>query len=143
MRIDERAVGETTVLDLHGTLAGPEASAMLEGIVRRLARTGRQKLVANLLGVSAIDAAGLGALVGAYNVVRRNQGTLKLAHVTKRIHDLIVITRLVTVFDTFDSVEDAIRDGREAAHNAPATSPAVSQPVQASLGSIERFLRRA
>ena len=143
MRITERWLGDTTILDLQGPLTGPEGTERLGATVHRLNRAGRQQLVVNLEDVPSIDAAGLGALVDAYSVTTRNGGTLKLAHLAKRLHDLIVITRLVTVFDIFDSVEDAIRNGSEVTPNPLTTSPVAPQVSQASLGSIQRFLSHA
>ena len=84
MQITERSIGDTTILDLHGTLYGPDATARLGETIRRLARAGRQQFVVNLANVPSIDAAGLGALVDAYCVVTRNRGTLGLANVTRR-----------------------------------------------------------
>lgn len=143
MQITERSIGDTTILGLHGTLFGPDATERLGETIRRLARAGRQQFVVDLANVPSIDAAGLGALVDAYCVVTRNRGTLGLANVTRRLHDLIVITRLVTVFDIFDSVEDAIRRGSTAAPTPLTTRPAMPRLSQASLGSIQRFLRHA
>ena len=136
MQITERSIGDTTILDLHGTLYGPDATARLGETIRRLAHAGRQQFVVNLADVPSIDAAGLGALVDAYCFVSRNRGTLGLANVTRRLHDLIVITRLVTVFDIFDSVEDAIRRSSRVAPTPLTTHPVMPQLSQASLGSI-------
>jgi anti-sigma B factor antagonist len=144
MQITERSIEDATILDLRGTLFGPDATERLGAAIRRVARAGRQRLVVNLADVPSIDAAGLGALVDAYCVFTQNGGTLGLANVTRRLHDLIVITRLVTVFDIFDSVEDAIRCGAEAAPRpSTATHSLVPQMSRASLGSIQRFLRHA
>ena len=144
MRITERWLGDTTtILDLQGPLTGPEGTELLRAIVHDLTRAGPQQLVVNLEDVPSIDAAGLGALVDAYCVTTRNGGTLKLAHLNKRLHDLIVLTRLVTVFDIFDSVEEAIRDGSGVTPSPFSTSSALPQLPQASLGSIQGFLRPA
>ena len=143
MRITERRLANTIVLDLHGPLNGPEGTERLGDTVHRLASGGRLQLVVNLEDVPAIDAAGLGALVDAYSVVSRHDGTFKLAHLTKRLHDLIVITRLVTVFDIVDSVEDAVQSGSEVTPNPLTAGSAVPQLSQAPLGSIRRFLSHA
>ena len=143
MRMTERWLGDATILDLHGALTGPEGTERLGAAIHRLTHAGRQQFVVNLEDVPTIDAAGLGALVDAYCVITRHCGTLRLAHLGKRLHDLIVITRLVTVFDIFDSVEDAIRNGSRATPNPPTTSSAVPQLSRASLGSMERLLRHA
>jgi anti-sigma B factor antagonist len=144
MQITERSIEDATILDLRGTLFGLDATERLGAAIRRLARAGRRRLVVNLADVPSIDAAGLGALVDAHCVITRNRGSLRLANVTRRLHDLIVITRLVTVFDIFDSVEDAIRRGTEAAPaQSTATHSFVPQLSRASLSSIQRFLRHA
>ena len=144
MQITERPIGDTTILDLRGTLFGPEATELLGAAIRRLARAGRHRIVVNLADVPSIDAAGLGALVDAYCLVSRNRGTLGLANVTRRLHDLIVITRLVTVFDIFDSVEDAVGRGAEASPAPSTATPSLApQLSRASLGSIQRFLSHA
>jgi anti-sigma B factor antagonist len=137
MRIIERPIRDTTILELHGALTGPAAAELLDATVHRVTRAGRQRLVVNLEDVPSIDAGGLGALVAAYGVVRQNGGTLRLAHVARRVHELLVVCRLVSIFETFDSVEDALSAGSSTA------SSAVSQLSQTSLCVIQRFLRRA
>src|SRR6202163_3653496 len=107
MRIIERPIRATTILEIHGPLAGPAATELLDATVRRVTRAGAERLVVDLGDVPSIDAAGLGALVAAYGVVRRTGGTLRLAQLAKRVHDLLVVCRLATIFETFDSVEDA------------------------------------
>ena len=143
MRISERPIRDTTVLELHGTLTGPAATELLDMTVRRVISTGAQRLVVNLGDVPSTDAAGLGALVAAYNVVRQSGGTLGLTRVTARLHELLVACRLVSVFETFDSVEDAVSGGSGASPDASTISPASSPLSQASLDVIQRFLLRA
>lgn len=111
MQIIQWSLGETTVLELHGVLTALAAAEFLAAAVRRLHLTGPQRLVLNLEDVPSIDAAGLGALVAAYGAVKRSGGTIRLARVGKRVHALLVVCRLITVFETFDSVEDAVADG--------------------------------
>jgi anti-sigma B factor antagonist len=138
MRITERQFGDVVVLDLRGPIAGQKAVGMLESAVRRHCRGRVRTVVANLGGVPAVDLAGLGALVDAHLALRQASGMFKLACVTKRIHDLVVITRLLTVFDTFDTVEEAVGEATPA--YAGVKSPRLSLM---SLGTIHRFLRRA
>jgi anti-sigma B factor antagonist len=138
MRINERQFGDVVVLDLHGPIAGAKAVAMVESTVRRLSREGIRHVVACLADVPHVDLGGLGALVDAHRYVRQANGTFKLARVTKRIHDLIVITRLLTVFDTYDSVEEAV--GGPVPAYAGVEAP---QPSPLSLGMVQRSLRRA
>jgi anti-sigma B factor antagonist len=135
MRVSERQVGDVVVLDLAGPMAGGRAAAAIEAIVRRHSQQGAN-LIANLAGVPSVDLAGLSALVEGYSTMRNAGGALRLAGLTRRIHDLLVITRLVTVFDVFESVDDALRDAIPAHAEAPGLSAT-------SLGMIQRFLRRA
>jgi anti-sigma B factor antagonist len=136
MRITERQFGDAVVLDLHGPIAGPKSVRMLESAVRRNCRENVSTVVANLGGVRSVDIGGLCALLDAHTAIRRAGGAFKLACITKRIHDLVVITRLLTTFDTYDSVAEAV-GGVAPAH----AGPNVSQPVM-TLGTIDRFLRR-
>jgi len=108
MRITERRIGTAVVLDFVGRLYGWQAAELVDDTVRRHCLTGSQTLIFNLGLVTAVDCGGLGALVDAHNTVRQAGGEIRLACVTARICDLLVITRLVTVFDTFESVERAL-----------------------------------
>jgi anti-anti-sigma factor len=139
MNISERQFGPATVLDVTGPISGHKAADMLDAAVRRHARAGTRILVVNLGRVPRVDLAGLGALVDAYIAMRRASGAFRLACVAKSIHDLVVITRLVTVIDTFDSVEEAAGDTIPADHGIGQDA---RLPVMA-LAPIQRFLRRA
>ena len=139
MTISERQVEHAVVLDVTGPMAGRQAAGMIDAIVRHHAKAGTLALVANLGRVPLVDLAGLGALVDAYITMRQASGAFRLACVTKRIHDLVVITRLVTVIDTFDSVEEAI-GGLVPANGGMAQGARLSTT---SLAPIQRFLRRA
>lgn len=125
MRIKERLCGDAVVLDMAGPIAGGKASAMIDEAMRRHSRAGKRLVVANLDGVPSVDLAGLSALVDAYSTMRRAEGVLRLAGVTTRIDDLLVITRLLTAFDTFDSVEEAL-GGATPAYTARPEAPQLS-----------------
>lgn len=137
MRITERQFGDVVVLDLRGAIAGPKAVEMLDAAVRRHCRGSARTVVANLGGVPSVDLAGLGALADAHMALQQASGIFKLACVTKRIDDLVVITRLLTVFDTYDSVEEAVSGATPAYAGVKAAEPSLM-----SLGTIHRFLRR-
>ena len=139
MNISERQFEHAVVLDVTGPIAGPDAAGMIDATVRRHAKAGTRVLVANLGRVPLVDLAGLGALVEAHITMQQASGAFRLACVTKRIHDLVVITRLVTVIDTFDSVEEAIGD-LIPANRGRAQGARLSTT---SLAPIQRFLRRA
>ena len=109
MQIDERAVGDVVVLDLKGKVTLGEGDELLKDKVNSLVNQGKKKIVLNLEGVPYIDSAGLGEIVRTYTTVSRQGGSLKLLGLTKRITDLLSITKLLTVFETFDSESDAVR----------------------------------
>jgi anti-sigma B factor antagonist len=137
MRMTERQFGDVVVLDLHGRIAGPKAGGLVGAAVRRHCRDGVHNLVLNLGGVPTVDLGGLGALLDAHTALRQAGGVFKLACVTKCIQDLVVITRLLTVFDTYDSVAEAVGGARPA--YAGLKRP---QPSSMSFGTLHRFLRR-
>jgi anti-sigma B factor antagonist len=109
MQIDERAAGDVTVLDLKGRMTMGEGDELLKDKVNSLILQGRKKLVLNLADVPYVDSAGLGEIVRTYTTVTKQGGSLKLANLTTRITDLLSITKLLTVFDTYDSEADAVR----------------------------------
>src|SRR5437899_11734923 len=110
MHIAERNVGEVVVVDVSGKITlGDGGDAALKDKMRSLVQQGHKKLLLNLGDVSYVDSAGLGEIVQSYATVNKNGGTLKLLNMTKRIKDLLSITKLLTVFDTFDNEADAVR----------------------------------
>ena len=109
MDIAERTVSDVTVLDLKGKMTLGEGDELLKDRINSLLSNGRKKLVLNLEAVPYIDSAGLGEIVRTYTTVSRQGGSLKLLNLTKRIEDLLSITKLLTVFDTFESEADAIK----------------------------------
>ncbi len=109
MDIAERTVSDVTVLDLKGKMTLGEGDELLKDKINSLLANGKKKLVLNLEGVPYIDSAGLGEIVRTYTTVSRQGGSLKLLNLTKRIEDLLSITKLLTVFDTFDSEAEAIK----------------------------------
>jgi anti-sigma B factor antagonist len=109
MEIDERAVGDVIVLDLKGRITLGEGDELLKDKVNSLVNQGHRKVILNLAQVPYIDSAGLGEIVRTYTTVSRQGGSLKLLNLTKRITDLLSITKLLTVFETFDSEHDAIK----------------------------------
>ena len=109
MQIDERTVGDVLILDVKGRITLGEGDELLKDKVNSLVNQGKKKIVLNLAGVPYIDSAGLGEIVRTYTTVSRQGGSLKLLGLTKRITDLLSITKLLTVFETFDSENDAVR----------------------------------
>ena len=109
MEIAERLVSHVTVLDLKGKMTLGEGDELLKDKINSLLAAGKKKLVLNLEGVPYIDSAGLGEIVRTFTTVSRQGGSLKLLNLTKRIEDLLSITKLLTVFETFDTEAEAIK----------------------------------
>ena len=109
MTIQEHSVGSVAVLDCAGKLVLGDGDALLKDKVHSLIFQGRKQVLLNLGGVSYIDSSGLGALVAASITAKNNGGDIRLVSLTKRLHDLLVISKLVNVFETFDTEADAIR----------------------------------
>jgi len=109
MDIEERVVNSVTILDLKGKLILGEGDELLRDKINSLVHQGKKFLLLNLEGVPYIDSAGLGEIVRTYTTVQRQGGKLKLLHLTKRIQDLLSITKLLTVFETYDSEPEALK----------------------------------
>lgn len=115
MQIEQRVVGDVVVLDLKGRVTLGEGDELLKDKVNSLLNQGQKKIVLNLAEVPYIDSAGLGEIVRTYTTVSRQGGSLKLLNLTKRITDLLSITKLLTVFETFESENDAVRSFSQSA----------------------------
>ena len=109
MQIEERTVGDVLILDVKGRITLGEGDEILKDKVNSLLNQGKKKIVLNLAEVPYIDSAGLGEIVRTYTTVSRQGGSLKLLSLTKRITDLLAITKLLTVFETYESENDAVQ----------------------------------
>ncbi len=101
LNIRERQAGDVTVLDLEGKITIGEGNVSLRTAVRNLAEQGKKKILLNLGGVSYMDSSGIGELVSSHTTISREQGQLKMLGLTEKIKELLVITKLLTVFDTY------------------------------------------
>lgn len=108
MDIKERVVGGVSILDLSGKIVLGEGDVQVKDRIKDLLSDGQRRILLNLSEVNYIDSAGLGSLIGSYTTVKRDGGSLKLVNLTKRIQDLLAITKLITVFETFDSEAEAL-----------------------------------
>ena len=108
MKIVERQVGDVIILDIQGKILIGEGDDALREAVTRLVEGGKKKILLNLAEVPYVDSAGLGEVVRCYTTVSRDGGKLKLVNLTKKIQDLLAITKLLTVFETYDSEEQAV-----------------------------------
>jgi anti-sigma B factor antagonist len=118
IRIDERLIGRVTVLDIVGKLTMVEASQAFKETIDRLIQQQHTDIVLNLKSVPYIDSSGLGQLVASYGAVQKTGGALKLLNVGSRNRDLLAITRLGTLFRSFDSEEEAVESFQTAARPA-------------------------
>jgi len=109
MKASTRQVQDVTIVDLTGRITLGEGSSVLRDTVKDLAAKGQKKILLNLGDVSYIDSSGIGELVAAFTSVRNQGGEMKLLHLTKKMHDLLQITKLYTVFDVKDDEAEAIK----------------------------------
>ena len=108
MKSSSRQVGGITIVDLSGRITLGEGSVVLRDMVRDLVTKGQRKILLNLGDVTYIDSSGIGELVSAFTTVRNQGGELKLLNLTKKVHDLLQITKLYTVFDVKDDEASAV-----------------------------------
>jgi anti-sigma B factor antagonist len=108
MKIDTRTVGEVQILDCSGKITLGEGTMAIRNTVREVLKNGGKKIVLNLSDVNYIDSSGIGELVSTYTTVTNNGGQLKLLNLTKKIQELLAITKLLTVFQVYDSEPAAI-----------------------------------
>ena len=108
VKISERQAGDVTVLDLGGKITMGEGSVTLRGAIRQLVEKGKKKILLNLGQVNYVDSSGVGELVAGFTTVTREGGQLKLLNLTRKIQDLLTITKLLTVFDVYDDEAAAL-----------------------------------
>jgi anti-sigma B factor antagonist len=109
MKSSTRQVDGVTIIDLSGRITLGEGSSVLRDLVRQTVAKGNKKILLNLGDVTYIDSSGIGELVSAFTSVRNAGGELKLLNLTKKVHDLLQITKLYTVFDVKDDEATAIQ----------------------------------
>ena len=107
-----RQLDDVVILDISGRITLGEGTVTLRDALQKLLNRGERKFVMNLEHVDYVDSAGLGELITGFTTVRAQGGQLKLLKLTHRIHDLLQITKLLTVFDSFDSETEAIKSMR-------------------------------
>jgi anti-sigma B factor antagonist len=108
MKLTTREISGVSIVDLSGKITLGEGGVALREEVRKLLAEGKKKIVLNLAEVNYIDSSGLGELVSAYTAVKNAGGELKLLNLTSKVRDLLVITKLVTVFDVKDDEASAV-----------------------------------
>jgi anti-sigma B factor antagonist len=110
-----REVEDVAIVDFSGKITLGEGSAIVRKLVRDLVAAGKRKILFDLSDVDYIDSSGIGEMVAAYTAVRSANGELKLIHLTRRVHDIMQITRLFTVFDVQNDEASALRSFRNTA----------------------------
>jgi anti-sigma B factor antagonist len=108
LKISERQEGDVTVLDMDGRITIGEGSVALRSTIRRLLEEGKKNILLNLAGVGYIDSSGIGELVSSYTAINKEGGQLKLLSLTQKLQDLLTITKLLTVFDAYDTEAEAL-----------------------------------
>lgn len=108
MQIHERLVNDVMILDVKGPIDCNGGDALLEDKINCLAANGHRRIILNLAEVPRIDSTGLGVMVACYTSLARQHGRFRLVNVTGRVRELLVVTKLITVFEVFDSEADAV-----------------------------------
>jgi anti-sigma B factor antagonist len=106
--VKERQAGDVTILDLNGSVRMGEGAIALRNAIRSLVEQGKKKILLNLGAVKNIDSSGIGELIANYTTISRDGGQLKLLNLTEKIQNLLVITKLLTVFDSYDNEAEAL-----------------------------------
>src|SRR6478672_3419220 len=132
MHIEERVDGTVTILDLKGKITLGDGDEALKDKVNSLVQQGRTRILLNFADVPYIDSAGLGEIVRTYTTVSRQGGQLKLVNLTKRITDLLSITKLLTVFETFESEPKELKGFSEVAEKGTIPAPIMARPPVSS-----------
>ena len=108
MTIETRTAGPVTILDIHGKITIGEGSAEVRSTVRDLLQAGKKDILLNLGDVSYVDSSGIGELVSSFTTVSNQGGQLKLLNLTKKLKELLAITKLLTVFDSYEDEKTAL-----------------------------------
>jgi anti-sigma B factor antagonist len=108
MKLSSRQVGDVVVLEPKGKIMGGPDATLLHDQLHDLIKENRKNVVIDLAKVDWMNSTGLGILISGLTTLRNNGGELKLANVTEKIESLLTITKLITVFENYDSVEEAV-----------------------------------
>jgi anti-sigma B factor antagonist len=112
MKIEARTIGDITLLDCSGKITLGEGTMTVRNTVRDILKNNGKKIILNLADVNYIDSSGIGELVSTYTTVTNNGGQLKLLNLTKKIQELLAITKLLTVFQVFENEQAALSSFR-------------------------------
>jgi anti-sigma B factor antagonist len=129
LNINDRRVGNVTILDIDGNLRIGEGSAVLHKAIRRLLQAGQNQVLLNLAHVAYIDSSGLGELIAGHVALRKSGGQIKLLHLTQRVRELMTITKLLTVFDAYETESAALDSFKTLDSELEEHAPVLAQGV--------------
>jgi len=109
MKLSTREIDEVVILEPKGKIMGGPDASLLHDKLHEYLEQNKKRVVIDLAKVDWMNSTGLGILISSYTTLRNNEGELKLANVTDKIKSLLTITKLVTVFDAYDSIDDAVK----------------------------------
>ena len=109
MKLSDREMNGVVILEPKGKIMGGPDASLLHDKLYELIENDRKRIIIDLAGVEWMNSTGLGILISSYTTLRNHQGVLKLANVTEKIHSLLTITKLVSVFDAYDTIDDAVK----------------------------------
>src|SRR5689334_5395991 len=114
-KIEKRQIGDVTILDMGGKMQIGESSALFRNTIHGLVEEGRRQILLNLKGITQIDSTGLGELIASYNTLDKKGGRVKLFHLTQRVREFMIVTKLLTVFDVYESELEALNSFQSSA----------------------------
>jgi anti-sigma B factor antagonist len=134
LKIEKRQVGDVTILDMSGKLRIGEIGPVFCSTIHDLVEEGRRKIILNLQGITHIDSTGLGELIASYNTLDKNGGRVKLLALTQKVRELMILTKLLTVFDIYEREQkalDSFQSMAPGAENGP--SPPIGEVSRETL----------
>ncbi|HEX9961963.1 MAG TPA: STAS domain-containing protein [Pyrinomonadaceae bacterium] len=137
LNISERRSGKVIVVDLEGNIRLGDGSMEFRRLISQLAQNGEKKILLNLARVTYIDSSGLGEIVAGFTSLRKVDGRMKLLHLTQRVNELMMITKLLTVFETFDDETEAVGSFEKDSENiAPEQSSVVTGKLNPAIVNL-------
>jgi anti-sigma B factor antagonist len=133
LNITERRSGKVMVVDLEGNIRLGEGSAQFRQLIRQLVMNGEREILLNMAGITYIDSSGLGEMVAGFTALQKIEGKMKLLHLTKRVNELMMITKLLTVFEAFDNEAQAVGSFQKDSENIVGKAAAVTGKVNPAL----------
>jgi anti-sigma B factor antagonist len=118
LSISERRSGKVIIVDLEGNIRLGDGSMEFRRLIRQLVQTSEKKILLNLARVTYIDSSGLGEIVAGFTSIQKIDGKLKLLHLTRRVSELMMMTKLLTVFESFANEAEAVRSFQTDSENA-------------------------